>query len=162
MERYTVTDFYQVHSLGMVLENIKDKKKRFFEISTGKNYSILYVDNLCDIGKEEYIAHGKLIGFDHTPLVVPSNYPSYFGSLIKLKIDVSRNTESNIIEIYANHILDIHDYKYCFEKEELTPIPEFPGNSFTVTEVDYQQAMDVSNPGIPEGIKKEDGGAMDE
>ena len=152
MKRYRATDAFQLPAIRLAFENRQNKKDKYlFDVSVDHRYSILYIDNLYEIGEgKEYPIHCRVKDIkiiQNTDFVCNRCTNS---SEVILVIDASRHNESNVMEINVNNILDIHVYPYKYDLEENPKIvPERLSDGFFVNETTYPQRVDMSVPNDP-------------
>lgn len=117
MKRYQVQGTKLVPTLHLSLDNMENSnEKKVARISTNDLISILYIDNLADIGTgKEYVIRGRVAYISQsTTRCVLNDVPVY-----TISIDASREMESKLYHVKTSNILDVNepDYWYCLDED---------------------------------------------
>lgn len=145
MERHHIVGIEPVSTVKLHFKNIrKDSKRCFhFKVSVGDKVSILYIDNIHQVGRgKEYVIEGyvKDIVCNRDELHNRILYRS-------LILDTSTDYDSKETEVYFYNILDIHKYPYKYDlNENIVTVPRPGGKGYFIREISWPQEFDMSVP----------------
>lgn len=149
MKRYRVLGIDPLPTIQLHLINRQNNKDCFkFNISIDDLVSILYIDNIFEIGeKKEYAVHGRIIDINYVDIRKSDRNKSIIKKGIFIKVDAGERGDSKILVLDAENILDIHKYPYEYNLTEYPKlIPENIRDGFFINEKSYSQKIDVTVP----------------
>lgn len=145
MERYIVTRAQLLPTIRLHLLNRHNElDEKDFDVSVGDFLSILYIDNLYEIGDgKEYVIHCRVIDIKFVDITTNK----FMKHGIYLLVDAGEKCRSDILELDIDKILDIHRYKFDYDlNENPIIIPDKLTDGFIVNEVKHPQHIDVTIP----------------
>lgn len=148
MERYRVKHSFKLDTMRILMENYHDKEdKKYYDVSVGDKVSILYIDNLHNVGDdEEYVINGKVLKIEiYYDILCEECLDA--GPHLFLHMDTSNFYGSEIKRIKVHNILDIHPYPYKYNlKEDPIIKPDPLTEVFMVHEIEDDQYVDMTVP----------------